>query len=173
MNEHAPPETAAPSSPDNIAREAPRLPGSSMPTNWRLPLAYIYQPAPSPTQSAPLGQREWVLEFEPWAKKQVEWLMGWTSSRDPFGSIAPLHFPDRQSAIEFAERHGWPYIVRDPPMRRLQPKTIRVGDLRYDLAGATWRGSAPWDGSVDIHYAFEPYGANAGTWPPSESTRHG
>jgi hypothetical protein len=36
---------------DNKTREEPRLPGTSMPAPGQLPLAYIYQPAPSPTQS--------------------------------------------------------------------------------------------------------------------------
>ena len=29
------------------------------------------------------------------------------SSRDPFASISRLRFPDLQSAVDFAERHGW------------------------------------------------------------------
>jgi hypothetical protein len=88
--------------------EEPLLPGSPAPIDGKLPLAYIYQPAPSAMQSA-LARRpaEWVLEFERWERKEVEPLMGWTSSRDPFTSLYRLRFPDRQSAIEFAERHGW------------------------------------------------------------------
>jgi hypothetical protein len=42
---------------DNQNRAAPLLPGTSMPAPGLLPLAYIYQPGPSPTQSAP-GRKE-------------------------------------------------------------------------------------------------------------------
>jgi hypothetical protein len=66
-------------------QEEPLLPGSLAPTDGRLPLAYIYQPAPSAMQSVLAGrQPEWVLEFEPWDRKEIEPLMGWTASRNPF-----------------------------------------------------------------------------------------
>ena len=97
---------------DNQSRNEPRLPGTSMPAPGPLPRAYIYRPAPSPTQSAP-GRHEWVLEFEPSSPPAIEPLMGWVSSRDPLAHIR-LRFPDRQSAIEFAAKHGWPHVVQNP-----------------------------------------------------------
>ena len=104
--------------------EEPRLPGSLAPTDGRLPLAYIYQPSPSAMQSALAGrQPEWILEFEPWDRKEVEPLMGWTATRDPFTSFYRLGFPDRQSAIEFAEHHGWKYVAPPPPVRSFRIKS--------------------------------------------------
>jgi hypothetical protein len=104
--------------------EESRLPGSLAPIDGRLPLAYIYQPSPSAMQSA-LAERqpEWVLEFEPWDRKEVEPLMGWTATRDPFTSFYRLRFPDRQSAIEFAEHHGWKYVAPPPPVRSFRIKS--------------------------------------------------
>jgi hypothetical protein len=90
------------------------VPGTSLPAPGRLPLAYIHQPAPSPTQSAP-GRNEWLLEFEPSSPPQINPLMGWIGSRDLFADIR-LRFPDQQSAIEFAEKQGWPYVVQNPPL---------------------------------------------------------
>jgi hypothetical protein len=59
-----------------------------------------------------------VLEFEPSRPPRIEPLMGYTSSDDPYRSIR-LKFPDRDSAIAFAERQDWHYIVReDAPARR-------------------------------------------------------
>jgi ETC complex I subunit conserved region len=49
--------------------------------------------------------------------------MGWTATRDPFTSFYRLRFPDRQSAIEFAERHGWKYVAAPPPVRSLRIKS--------------------------------------------------
>jgi hypothetical protein len=43
--------------------------------------------------------------------------MGWTASRNPFTSFYRLRFPDRKSAIDFAERHGWKYVAQPPPVR--------------------------------------------------------
>jgi len=105
-------------------QEEPLLPGSLAPTDGRLPLAYIYQPAPSAMQSVLAGrQPEWVLEFEPRDRKEIEPLMGWTASRNPFTSFYRLRFPDRRSAIEFAERHGWKYVAQPPPVRSFRIKS--------------------------------------------------
>jgi ETC complex I subunit-like protein len=132
---------------DNQSRGEPRLPGTSMPALGPLPRAYICQPAPSPTQSG-RARREWLLEFEPSSPLEIEPLIGWIASRDPFGHIR-LRFPDRQSAIEFAERQGWPYEVRDPPVRRFRPKSY-ADNFRYQLADAIARVRPPWDGSLRI-----------------------
>jgi hypothetical protein len=104
--------------------EEPLLPGSSTPSDGELPFAHIHQPAPSAMQSFLAGRpREWVLEFEPWDRKEVEPLMGWTATRDPFTSFYRLRFRDRQSAIDFAGRHGWRYIAQPPPVRSFRIKS--------------------------------------------------
>jgi NADH dehydrogenase ubiquinone Fe-S protein 4 len=93
-------------------QEEPLLPGSPPPSDGRLPLAYIYQPAPSATQSALAGrQPEWVLEFEPWDRKEIEPLMGWTATRDPFTSFYRLRFP-RSPERDRIRRAPWLEICR-------------------------------------------------------------
>ncbi|GLC62766.1 hypothetical protein PLESTB_001936600 [Pleodorina starrii] len=52
----------------------------------------------------------WILEFEPSRPPQIEPLMGHTSSDDPYRPIR-LKFPDRDSAVDFAERQDWRYII--------------------------------------------------------------
>ena len=74
---------------------------------------------------------------------------GMDSSRDPFAHIR-LRFPDPQSAIEFAERQGWRYVVQDPPERRHSPKRYSE-HFRYDLADAITRAAGRWDGAVSIN----------------------
>jgi hypothetical protein len=102
--------------------EEPLLPGTPEP--GKLPMAYIYQRSPSAMQSPLAGRpREWVLEFEPLDRKEVELLMGWTASRDPYTSFHRLRFPERQSAIDFAERHGWKYVAQPPPVRSFRIKS--------------------------------------------------
>ena len=134
---------------DNRQRTEPRLPGSSFATPALLPDVYIYQPAKAATQSGLAGTREWVLEFAPWSRREIEPLMGWTSSRDPLASLSQLRFPDKQSAIAFAERQGWRYEVRDPPSRHFKPKSY-AENLRYDLAGAISRAQRPWNGTTSL-----------------------
>src|SRR5215468_3101255 len=44
--------------------------------------ARIYKPAKTAMQSGTAKTREWVLEFEPEQPREIEPLMGWTSSGD-------------------------------------------------------------------------------------------
>ena len=92
----------------------PKIPGTDLPS-WDVPTAIIYRPARSAMTSAP-RPNYWVLEFEPSRPPQVEPLMGYTSSNDPYRSIR-LKFPDRESAVEFAEQQDWRYFVREDFVR--------------------------------------------------------
>ena len=92
----------------------PKIPGTDLPS-WDVPTAIIYRPARSAMTSAP-RPNYWVLEFEPSRPPQIEPLMGYTSSNDPYRSIR-LKFPDRDSAVEFAEQQDWRYFVREDFVR--------------------------------------------------------
>jgi hypothetical protein len=95
---------------------APKVPGTDL-RSWEVPTAIIYRPARSATTSGP-RPNHWVLEFEPSRPPRIEPLMGHVSTDDPYRPIR-LTFPDRDSAIAFAEGQDWPYIVReDRPARR-------------------------------------------------------
>ncbi|WCR10733.1 ETC complex I subunit [Paracoccus stylophorae] len=96
----------------------PRLPGSDL-RGPDVPTAVIYRPSRGPTQSGP-RPRHWILEFEPAHAPGIEPLMGWTQTRDPFQPIR-LSFPDRDSAIDYALRNDWLYIVRDDPDGAARP----------------------------------------------------
>ncbi|TDL74874.1 ETC complex I subunit [Palleronia sediminis] len=87
----------------------PRIPGTDL-HSPDVPTAIIYRPAQNPMQSGS-RPRHWILEFEPAASAEIESLMGWTTMRDPYQPIR-LSFPDVESAIEYAERNDWDYIVR-------------------------------------------------------------
>ncbi|KGJ03181.1 NADH dehydrogenase ubiquinone Fe-S protein 4 [Paracoccus sphaerophysae] len=92
----------------------PKIPGTDLPS-WDVPTAIIYRPARSAMTSAP-RPNYWVLEFEPSRPPQIEPLMGYTSSNDPYRPIR-LKFPDRDSAVDFAERQDWRYVVREDFVR--------------------------------------------------------
>ncbi|MCK8785574.1 ETC complex I subunit [Roseomonas sp. NAR14] len=103
----------------------PKIPGTEL-RSWDVPTAIIYRPARSAMTSAP-RPRYWVLEFEPSRPPQIEPLMGYTSSDDPYRPIR-LKFPDRDSAVNFAERQDWRYVVHED-----------VGEAR---AANHWAGEA-------------------------------
>ena len=107
----------------------PKIPGTDLPS-WDVPTAIIYRPARSAMTSAP-RPNYWVLEFEPSRPPQIEPLMGYTSSGDPYRPIR-LKFPDRDSAVDFAERQDWRYIVREDAPRRPEPNPWR-GEERHRL----------------------------------------
>ena len=131
---------------DSQTGGVPRLPGTSMPAR-EVAAARLHLSAGAIADAVRAGElREWVLEFEPSSPPEIAPLMGWTASSDPFGQIR-LRFPDRQSAIEFAERQGWRYVVRDAgatlfaeELRR--PLPLQPGGCDRTCAGGLGRRGA-------------------------------
>ena len=74
--------------------------------------ARIYQPARSAMQSGE-GKDDWLLEYEPEKPREIEPLMGWTSSSDMRSQIK-LCFGSKEEAIAYAERNGVAYRVEEP-----------------------------------------------------------
>jgi hypothetical protein len=85
-------------------------------------VARIYRPAKTAMQSGTAKTRDWVLDYEPEQPREVEPLMGWTSSGDMRQQVT-LRFASAEEAIAYAERHGIAYQVFDaaktPPRRSI------------------------------------------------------
>ena len=81
--------------------------------------ARIYRPARTAMQSGTATTERWLLEYEPEAPRQIEPLMGWTSSSD-MKSQVKLWFDSEAEAVAYATRNGIPYRVEQPhdPKRR-------------------------------------------------------
>jgi hypothetical protein len=75
--------------------------------------ARIYKPAKNAMQSGRAKTKLWVLEFEPEAPRQVEPLMGWTSSPDTRTQLI-LRFESKEAAIAYATRKGIDFQVAEP-----------------------------------------------------------
>ena len=74
-------------------------------------------------QSGKANARDWLLEHEPEAPREIDPLMGWTSSSDMKSQIK-LAFPTKEEAIAYAERNGLPYMVIEPaPVSKKTPKS--------------------------------------------------
>jgi hypothetical protein len=82
--------------------------------------ARIYKPAKTAMQSGTAKTKLWVLDFEPSAPKQIDPLMGWTSSGDMQQQVR-LRFASKEEAIAYCEHQSIPYQVFDPkePKRRV------------------------------------------------------
>jgi len=79
--------------------------------------ARIYKPAKTAMQSGEARTHEWVLEHEPAAPREIDPLMGWTSSADTRAQVK-LTFASRADAVAYAERNGLPYTIIDPSPRK-------------------------------------------------------
>ncbi len=97
-------------------------------------VARIYQPSRTATQSGQAKTKEWVLEYEPQVRREIEPLMGWTSSADMRSQIH-LSFPTKEDAIAYAERNGIPYRVFEPRRRGLTKKAY-ADNFRYGRIGS-------------------------------------
>src|SRR6266576_625865 len=62
--------------------------------------ARIYKPAKTAMQSGAAKTKEWVLEYEPEQPRQIEPLMGWTSSGDMRQQVQ-LRFESPEEAIAY------------------------------------------------------------------------
>jgi hypothetical protein len=83
-------------------------------------IARIYRPAKNAMQSGTARTKNWVLDFEPSEPRQVEPLMGWTSSGDTKVQVK-LRFDTKDEAVAYCERHAIAYQVQEtePPARRV------------------------------------------------------
>src|ERR1700736_5403563 len=75
--------------------------------------ARIYRPSRTATQSGIARAKLWVLEFEPASPRQIEPLMGWTSSGDMTSQVRS-NFATKEEAIAYAGKNGLSYQVEDP-----------------------------------------------------------
>lgn len=80
-------------------------------------LARIYQPARNAMTSGTAKTKRWVLEYAPASAREVDPLMGWTSSTDTQAQVR-LSFDSKEAAVEYAREHGIEAVVQDPHKRK-------------------------------------------------------
>ncbi|WP_146590033.1 ETC complex I subunit [Puniceibacterium confluentis] len=79
--------------------------------------ARIYQPARTAMSSGTAKTRHWVLDFTPDTAREVDPLMGWTSSTDTQAQVQ-LRFDSKEAALEYARDNGIDAQVSDPKKRK-------------------------------------------------------
>jgi hypothetical protein len=92
--------------------------------------ARIFKPAKTAMQSGEARTKEWVLEFEPASPRDIDPLMGWTSSRDMQSQVR-LEFDTKEEAVAYATREGLAYALTEPtprkPIRKSYADNFRYG----------------------------------------------
>lgn len=79
--------------------------------------ARIFQPARTAMQSGVAKSKSWVLEFAAQSSREVDPLMGWTSSSDTQGQVR-LSFATREAAEAYAAERGIAFDVELPKARK-------------------------------------------------------
>ena len=83
-------------------------------------LARIYKPAKGATSSGSGRTKIWMLEYERSVAREIEPLMGWTSSNETATQVR-IPFDTKEDAIAFVEKLGIAFEVEEPkpdPVRR-------------------------------------------------------
>ncbi|MBB3809811.1 ETC complex I subunit [Pseudochelatococcus contaminans] len=96
-------------------------------------IARIYKPARNAMQSG-TAPRRWLLKFESASARQIDPLMGWTSSADTRQQLR-LWFDTCEEAIEYATREGIPFRVEEP--HKATRRLIAYSDnFKFNRVGA-------------------------------------
>jgi hypothetical protein len=95
--------------------------------------ARIFKPAKGATQSGLARTKRWLLEFDQDSAREVEPLMGWTSSSDMRQQLR-LRFETKEEAIAYAEREGIAYRVEEP--HEIARRTMSYSDnFKFNRSG--------------------------------------
>ena len=98
--------------------------------------ARIFRPAKSAMSSGQAKTRAWVLEFVNETGREVDPLMGWTSSSDTRAQVR-MTFPTKEAALEYASEHGIDAIVTEPKGRKPNVRQRGYGEnFATDRRGA-------------------------------------
>ncbi len=89
--------------------------------------ARIFQPARTAMSSGTAKTHHWVLEFAPTQAREVDPLMGWTSSSDTQAQVR-LQFDTQEAAVEYARDHGIDAQVQTPQKRKPNLRPGGYGD---------------------------------------------
>ena len=89
--------------------------------------ARIYQPARNAMQSGTAKTHGWVLEFAPASAREVDPLMGWTSTTDTTTQVK-LRFDSREAAEDYARTHGIEAEVIEPNKRKPNIRPLGYGE---------------------------------------------
>ena len=87
----------------------------------------IYKPARNAMQSGIARTKEWVLVYPAADAREIDPLMGWTSSDDTQSQVR-LRFETRQQAEDYARDHGLNYVVQEPHRRATNVRPRGYGE---------------------------------------------
>jgi len=92
--------------------------------------ARIYKPSRTAMSSGMAKTKRWVLEFVAETGREIDPLMGWTSSDDTQAQVK-LSFETKEAALDYAKEHGIDVTVQAANRRNAN---IRPGGYGENFA---------------------------------------
>ena len=92
--------------------------------------ARIFKPSKTAMSSGTAKTRHWVLEHVNETGRDVDPLMGWTSSTDTQAQVR-LTFDTKEAALDYAKDHLIDAVVQEPKVRKAN---IRPGGYGENFA---------------------------------------
>jgi NADH dehydrogenase len=89
--------------------------------------ARIFKPAKTAMSSGTAKTRNWVLEHVNETGRDVDPLMGWTSSSDTQAQVR-LTFDTKEAALDYAKDHGIDAAVQEPKTRKANVRPGGYGE---------------------------------------------
>ena len=97
----------------------------------------IYKPARNAMQSGIARTKLWVLEFPAADAREIDPLMGWTSSDDTQAQVR-LRFETRKQAEDYAREMGLDFEVTEPHARAANVRPRGYGENFATDRRAPW-----------------------------------
>ena len=98
--------------------------------------ARIYCPAKTAMSSGTAKTKDWVLEYAPETAREVDPLMGWTSSDDTQAQVR-IRFSTKAAAVDYARENGIEAVVTEPQTRKPNIRARGYGEnFATDRRGA-------------------------------------
>ena len=89
--------------------------------------ARIYRPAKTAMSSGMAKTHQWVLEYAPASAREIDPLMGWTSSDDTQSQVK-LRFDSKEAALDYAADNGIEVVVLEPKTRKPNLRPMGYGE---------------------------------------------
>ena len=99
--------------------------------------ARIYKPAKSAMSSGQGKTKQWVLEYAQASARDIDPLMGWTSSSDTQAQVK-LRFDSKEAALEYAKRHNIDVAIQEPKPRKANIRARGYGENFATDRRAAW-----------------------------------
>lgn len=99
--------------------------------------ARIYKPARNAMTSGQARTRNWVLEYVADEAREIDPLMGWTSSADTQTQVR-VRFATKEAALAYARENGIEAVVTDPHKRGYNIRAGGYGENFAPTRRTTW-----------------------------------